>query len=166
MTKYCLIPGAIENTLIIVDCKDLGVWSMPYRMIKAVIGTVQMAYKARSRAVFCLNAPSSFSAVWNVVKYVLDEITTSKVQISSTNTCELLQEIVHPDQLEEKFGGNQPDRSETGNYWPPNFPNENFGFDESRIEQNGPSTHEGGVASTGSEEKEFPGLEVREEEND
>jgi hypothetical protein len=79
MTKYCLLPGTIENTIMIINCQNLSVWSMPYRMIKAVITTIQMCYKARSRAIFCLNAPTTFSAVWNVVKYVLDEITTAKV---------------------------------------------------------------------------------------
>lgn len=74
VTRYLLKPGVIENTFLIINCKDLSVFNMPYKMIKAVTSTIQTVYKARSRGIFILNAPKTFSIVWKCVKVFLDEV--------------------------------------------------------------------------------------------
>mmetsp|Transcript_3953 Transcript_3953/g.5960 ORF Transcript_3953/g.5960 Transcript_3953/m.5960 type:complete len:109 (-) Transcript_3953:26-352(-) len=66
------------------------------------------------------------SIVFNTVKYLLDEATAKKITIYSSNTCKELQDLVAPEQLEERFGGKAPNR-EPGNYWPPTLNNTNYG---------------------------------------
>ena len=40
MEKFLLIPGRIENIVMIIDCVNLGVFNMPYGMIKSVVTTL------------------------------------------------------------------------------------------------------------------------------
>lgn len=74
-----LIPGHIENFIMMVDCLNLGVWNMPYGMIKSVIQTLQSQYKCMSRIIYVLNSPSTFSVVWKVVRNAIDTNTAKKV---------------------------------------------------------------------------------------
>jgi len=37
---YMNIPGKIENLVILIDLKDLGVFTAPYGLLKAVISTI------------------------------------------------------------------------------------------------------------------------------
>lgn len=39
--KYMLIPGQIENRLLIIDCKDMNILNFPYNMVKQITGTMQ-----------------------------------------------------------------------------------------------------------------------------
>jgi hypothetical protein len=40
MEKHMLVPGRIENVIMIIDCKNLSVWNTPYAILKAVIGVL------------------------------------------------------------------------------------------------------------------------------
>jgi len=51
----------------------------------------------------------------------MDETVAEKVQISGNPNTEKLLAMVEPDQLEERYGGTAPDRSQ--GFWPPNFAN-------------------------------------------
>ena len=74
IAKYILKKGVVENTIMMIDCQDLSVFNMPYKMIKAVTSTIQTCYKAKSRGIFIVNAPTTFSIVWRAVKLFLDEV--------------------------------------------------------------------------------------------
>lgn len=74
------------------------------------------------------NAPKAFAAFFKIMKLFLDEVIVKKIQVSSTNTCPDILEMIAPNQLEQKFGGTAPDREE-GSYWPPNLPDTDFGVE-------------------------------------
>jgi hypothetical protein len=40
MHKYCMVKGSIENMMLLIDCKNISVFSAPYKMIKQVLSTV------------------------------------------------------------------------------------------------------------------------------
>ena len=40
MAAYMMVPGRIENVLMIIDCKNLSVLNAPYAMLKVVLSTV------------------------------------------------------------------------------------------------------------------------------
>jgi len=42
--------------------------------------------------------------------------------------------IVDPDQLEERYGGNLPNKIDQ--FWPPNFPSDKYGVDEEKLHMN------------------------------
>lgn len=87
METYMMVPGRIENVILIIDCKNLSVFSAPYGMLKAVLGVVTSQYKCKSRCIYVVNSPKTFSVVWKVVKNLIDECTAAKVNIISENTC-------------------------------------------------------------------------------
>jgi len=119
------IPGRIENRILIYDCADLGVMNFPYALVKASLGVMSNQYKQRPRAIFIVNAPTTFSTVYTVLSQLIDSSVTAKIKIVSENTSDELKELIHADQLEEKYGGSAPNK--TGNYWPPSLQSDNFG---------------------------------------
>lgn len=137
--NFMMIPGRIENYVIIVDCKNLGMFNMPYKMIQAILYFLQSQYKCKTKVVYCLNCPMTFSAAWKVIKQFLDTNTAKKVQIESTNTSKELLDMVFEEQLEKKFGGKAPDV--TDKFWPPRMPSNNFGnLSDDRFEGLAPKT--------------------------
>ena len=40
MNMHMMVPGKIENIVGLIDLKDLGVFTAPYGLLKAVISTV------------------------------------------------------------------------------------------------------------------------------
>jgi hypothetical protein len=64
-----------------------------------------------------LNSPTTFSVSWKVIRAFLDVNTVKKVQIESSNTCKALQEMVHDEQLQLRFGGSAKDVIDK--FWPP-----------------------------------------------
>jgi hypothetical protein len=64
----------------------------------------------------------------NTFSLGIDSLTHKKIVIEKQSICPLLLEMVHLDQLEQKYGGNQPNLNH-GGFWPPSFPSEEYGVD-------------------------------------
>ena len=88
------------------------------------MGYITQTMKGRSRSIIVLNAPSSFAMIYKGASYFLDETTTRKVQVTSGASNDELTSIVHPEQLEEKFGGKAKNIEV---YWPPCLQSTEFG---------------------------------------
>ena len=124
--RYMTKPGHIENMVSIQDVGGMGVGSMPKGKMKAILQSIATNYKGRAARIFAVNAPRTFTVLWQVVRFFIDANTARKVQIVNKNTCPELLEIVSPNQLEEKYGGTAPNR-QAGDYWPPKLPDREFG---------------------------------------
>ena len=133
LDKNMLVEGRIENVIIIVDCLNISIFNAPYGMLKSVLGTIQGIYKCKARAIFCINVPTSFSVLWNTVRYFIDGNTAQKVQIVYENTCPELQSMVLPEQLQQQFGGTADNKTDI--FWPPECPTKNFGHKVDQIEK-------------------------------
>lgn len=83
----------------------------------------------RARIVFGVYAPTTISVIWNAVRYFLDKNTQQKVAFTTGNTHSMLHKMVHPNQLEEKYGGTAKNRVQR-EYWPPRLNFDTFGFGE------------------------------------
>ena len=59
-----------------------------------------------------VNAPSSVSVSWKIVSAFLDDVTVNKVKIVKKNTDKSIFENCDTSQVEEKYGGTQPNRKE------------------------------------------------------
>ena len=79
LDNFMLVEGRIENVVIIIDCINISIFNAPYGMLKSVLGTIQAIYKCKAKAIFCINVPTSFSVLWNTVRYFIDENTAKKV---------------------------------------------------------------------------------------
>lgn len=89
-------PGKIENIMLIINSKGASVLSMPYSVITKCVSLITSMYKCVARAIFVLNAPTTFAYAWKTISYFMDENTARKVQITSSKTLPELLELVAP----------------------------------------------------------------------
>ena len=130
--EHLAIKGRIENINIVLDCKDLNVFTAPYRIIIDLLGAIQSQFKCICKSIFCLNSPSTFSILYNGVKAFLQDHTKSKLQIYSESTSENLLKMAMPHQIEKKYGGTAQDVE--SKFWPAIMPSNDFGVDKSLVE--------------------------------
>ncbi|KAL4447108.1 hypothetical protein ABPG74_013960 [Tetrahymena malaccensis] len=112
-----LLPGQIENWVIILDFNQMGLFSFPVMSFKKMIGFLQSNYRARMYKLYCVNTPNSIWVPWKAVQLFLEENTIQKVNFSKQNTPTDLFKHCNKSQVESKFGGSAPDLQEFS--WPP-----------------------------------------------
>ena len=95
--QHMMKPGQIENIVFVCDLCELGVLSINYSLLKAIISYVVGVFRGRVRTMFVMNAPTTFSVIWNTVRYLLDEASARKIQVTSGNVSEDLLELCHPE---------------------------------------------------------------------
>lgn len=106
------IKGKIENIILILNLGNQGMSKLPVSKLTAVIGAVMNQRKCATRTIFVLNAPFAITLLWKAIKYFIDENTQRKVQIQSDAISANLLALVAPNQLEEKFGGTAPNKTD------------------------------------------------------
>lgn len=79
---------------------------------------------------FILNTTYTLKFGWSVIQAFMKTHTKKKISLTSDNTDKELFEFAHPDQVEQKYGGNAPDAEV---FWPPVMPSSNFDHDESLL---------------------------------
>lgn len=78
------------------------------------------------------NVSSTFAFLWSTVQGFLESHTKKKIFITKHNYCEDIFEVIAPNQLQQKFGGNAPN-FEGPVMWPPQMPSTDVGVDETKI---------------------------------
>eukprot|EP00826_Nyctotherus_ovalis_P056289 TRINITY_DN756_c0_g1_i6.p1 TRINITY_DN756_c0_g1~~TRINITY_DN756_c0_g1_i6.p1 ORF type:complete len:350 (-),score=73.29 TRINITY_DN756_c0_g1_i6:163-1212(-) len=126
--NYMLLPGRVENWIVIVDFQDAGMLSVPKSMMEHIIYSFQNNYRGRLARMFILNTSMMVQALWMIAKGFLDPVTQTKVTLTSSPTCPELLELAHKDQLAKEYGGcaELPEKA-----WPPSFPKGRVRDDES-----------------------------------
>ena len=71
-----------------------------------------------------VNATEAIYILWKIVQAFLEEYIKKKISIHKENTCESLQKLFHPSQIEQRFGGTAPNVTK---FWPPMIPSQEFG---------------------------------------
>lgn len=92
----------------IFDLEGFSLANFSFPQISLAISILQNHYPERLGGVFVINAPWAFTAVWRMIRPLLDERTRNKVTILGSNYLEALQEHVDIDQIEVEYGGNHP----------------------------------------------------------
>lgn len=126
MKHFMLKAGHVENMNMIINMQGVSVATIPFALAQSVLKTLSTNYKCLSRSIFLVNAPQTFSVIWRSLKYFIDENTARKVNVVSTNFCPTMLELIAPNQLEEKFGGEAKNK-EVGDFWPPCLPDDDCG---------------------------------------
>jgi CRAL/TRIO domain len=111
-----LLPGRIENWVLIADMAGLNVLSVPYSMFQEIFNFMQNNYRARLYKGYVLNAPWTFSTIWTAVKKLIEETTALKMVITSSASDPLMLTHINPEQLETKYGGKSAVLTA---FWPP-----------------------------------------------
>ena len=116
MTTRGLAPGHVENWITIANIKGLNVTNMSGK-IKEVFSPLKEANKGRLTKLFIINSNWTFKALWAIAKIMIDPLTILKFHVLGEEYQNKLLETVDPDCLEEKWGGNLPNK--TSNFFPP-----------------------------------------------
>lgn len=122
------MPGQVENWILLIDLDYLGLMGIPYKSLKSFLETLQSQYRCTSARVFIMNVSYVFNVVWSTIKGFLEEHTKRKIQISKESTCDELQALFAPNQLEVKYGGSAPN-VDGPQFWPPIMPDKDVGVD-------------------------------------
>lgn len=110
--KNMFLPGQVENWNIIYDLGGMGVTEIPMSAIKSTTAKMSANYGGRLYKMFTVNAPGTIYFTWKVVSAFLDPVTVEKIKISKNNTEKSLFDNIDPSQVEQKYGGTQPNRKE------------------------------------------------------
>lgn len=97
----------LEQSCTILDLKgvSLSSFSSVYSTIKEFSAVAQNYYPEMLGKMFIINTPMLFTAVWSLVKPLLDEVTVSKIQILGYSYQSKLLEMIDAENLPETYGG-------------------------------------------------------------
>ena len=119
MIQNMLMPGQVENWIVITDLCSLGISSLPKSELKKIIKVLQDNFRCRMIVNYVINAPRTISWIWNFVKGFLEHHTANKIKIKRESTAKEMLTHIAANQLEQKYGGSAPDLNE---FWPPTVP--------------------------------------------
>ena len=114
-----MVPGKVENWIVIADCSDVWVTQIPTTKLQTMVTIMQQNYPGRLYKLFAINVSFTLRAIWSVLSNFIDSFTEQKIKIYSDDYLEDLCEQVDPDKLEVKFGGSFPNKETT--FFPPEF---------------------------------------------
>ncbi|EGR29784.1 hypothetical protein IMG5_148650 [Ichthyophthirius multifiliis] len=103
-----LLPGQVENWVIILDFNNTGLFSLPIFKFEKIIKFLQSNYRARMYKLYCVNCSNTVWIPWKAVQHFLEENTVNKVNIIKSNCPSDLFKHCNKIQVEQKFGGNAP----------------------------------------------------------
>jgi CRAL/TRIO domain len=118
-----MIPGQIENWVVITDLNGVGLTKLPISEIRSIIKVLQDNFRCRMIVNYILNAPSSLFFIWSVVKKFIEEHTIKKIKIIKESVANEMKNHFSRTQYEKKYGGLAPNAT---NFWPPCFPGAPF----------------------------------------
>lgn len=97
VNRTMLLDGKIENLIMILNLEGLGVFNTPYSIMKPVQQISQKINIGRQRAMFALNAPTTFSMLFSAASLVAPASVLAKLQVTTGNTNELLSQMIAPE---------------------------------------------------------------------
>lgn len=126
--EYCIrelmVPGHIENWIIITDLNQQSLGSLPISELKTIIKTLQDNFRCRMIVNYIVNAPRSLRFIWTVIKGFIETHTVNKIRILREGKPAEMNQNFAPHQYEDKYGGTSPNL--TTQFWPPTLPNGPF----------------------------------------
>lgn len=109
LLKHILIPGQVENWIIITDLSGVSLLKPPTKMI-SVFNFLQKRFYYRLSKLYVYGMNGILNFCWRIVKNLINDTTKEKfIFISNENDIQTtIINHVHPSQLEEKYGGTSP----------------------------------------------------------
>ena len=103
--KYILIPGQIENWIIIVDFKDVGLSDIS--QFKKILKTLS-SFRGRVFKNYMINITGFLKFAVKAALKVFGGASQKKLKILGPDELIKMQEIISPDNLQKYFGGTAP----------------------------------------------------------
>ncbi|KAJ1563768.1 cytosolic factor, phosphatidylinositol/phosphatidylcholine transfer protein [Nowakowskiella sp. JEL0078] len=106
----------IEQSCTIIDLKGISLSSVSrcFSFVQKVSAVAQNYYPEMLGRMFIINAPMLFTAVWQLVKPLLDEVTVNKISILGGSYTKNLLEVIDDVNLPTMFGGKSTDTNDIG----------------------------------------------------
>jgi|JI6StandDraft_1071083.scaffolds.fasta_scaffold270999_1 hypothetical protein len=87
--RNMLIPGQVENWVVILDAAQVGLFSLVGSMKKSFT-FLSDTYRSRMFVCYVVRIPSSISFLWGIVKRFLEEETVRKINFFDESVVEPL----------------------------------------------------------------------------
>merc|ERR1719213_1215915 len=117
MIEYGMAPGRVENFSVIFDMRDVGVTEIPQKHMQGLVASINKNYCGRMYKFLMTDTNWLLRSTMYMVHKFVDEFTKRKLLPFSDDYRPTLHEIVDVEQLEEKYGGKLPNK--TDKFWPP-----------------------------------------------
>lgn len=100
----------VEKQVHILDLKGISLTKHRKALdfVKASSKMDQVYYPERLYRLFIINAPTSFTTIWALIKGLLDPETKKKIVILGADYQSTLLQIIDPSQLPVEYGGTGP----------------------------------------------------------
>lgn len=105
------IHGQVENWIMITDVDKMTMLKPPLSLMN-VFSFLSLKYLCRLSTLYVYGMSSILNLCWNIIKKFLDEGTVKKFVFVNSSNKEQILTHVHPSQLEIKYGGIYPNRTE------------------------------------------------------
>ena len=97
----------VEQGTTIIDLK--GVPLSQFNQVRKLVGSVssiaQNYYPETMGRMFIINAPTLFTAIWVIIRQMLDEATVAKISVLGSNYKKELLEAIPAENLQVAYGG-------------------------------------------------------------
>ena len=124
LINYILIPGQIENWVIITDLANTGMGKIS--QIKNILGTLNR-FRGRVFRNYIINVGGLISVGIKGVLTIAGSRSAKKIRILKSNELNQLQEFIREDNIQKKYGGTAPDVIYGGdNLFPPIVPSNKY----------------------------------------
>ena len=127
MANYMLIPGQIENWIMIVNMENTSVLSLP-ESVKNLINKSSEYFIARLYRCYILGLNALLRILYKLICTFVEKTTVEKVIILDNKEDKRKHQDINPENLEERFGGKAPNciYDEENSLFPPRMPSNNF----------------------------------------
>ena len=129
--KYLFIPGQIENWILFIDFEDVGLTEIAE--FKKILGTVNK-FRGRVYRNFIVNISGFLKIAVKTALKVFGSSSSKKLKILGSDELYKIQEIISPDNIQQKYGGTAPNIVPGGNnLFPPIMPSKNFALNGEKL---------------------------------
>ena len=124
IVNYILLPGQIENWILICDLKDVGISKLP--QFKSILNSLSK-FRCRVFRNYILNMGVFIRAAASGVLSILGSNSAKKIIFVEKNKFEIMQEYIRKENLQIKYGGTAPDVVYgEDNLFPPVVPSDEY----------------------------------------
>ena len=114
IVETMLVPGHVENWIVIIDFKGIGVTDMPVKQLQGMITALNRNFRGRMYRNVVVNTPTVLKGIWAMIYSWLDKFMQQKIAVTGDPKSELLK-YINEDDLEVQYGGTKETLT---TFWP------------------------------------------------
>jgi len=118
-----LIPGQMENWTLIIDVRNVSLYSLPSDF-KKLMGILSSNYRCRLFVNYIFGMSAVLNIFWKIIQLFLDETAKKKIKFIRDGNKDDIFTYINRSQIEKKYGGNSEDK--TREFFPGFMPSEDY----------------------------------------